>query len=478
MLPVGIASVCKTVSRLWGPTTLGSVEKCELIASPFEHIPATPPLFVDLSGTSPLPLSTERSQLTARRFVHRLCAPADCGIPQIDDTLVTGKLGSTMPTPAKYSPRSANGKAIWDVTRTVATMGVGALTAAAIMNVAPKLFEASYAPSALLALNEQTGQTVRGRSGPKWDPQINPLAIPPGEAQNLPSVRVSDSEVSQKRVGKATNYGGAGDKAHLGGFTRYDGHGVSPYLWRQMMKELGVHSVVDVGCGRGTSTTWFLYQGLDVLCVEGSHDAVTKTLLPDPRSQVVEHDFSRGPYWPAKTYDAVWSVEFLEHVSRQYHYNYMTVFRKAAIIIVTSSRWGGWHHVEIHDDEWWIQKYESYGLRYSDKLTEKAKGWVGDEFNNQTISGMGPDGKPYYAQHVSTSVKVFINPMVASLPQHAHLFPHHGCFEDFPPMKTRPCLAENLETVLPSSFEPIPFKQSKHDEWLVMVREKLNITIG
>ncbi len=52
-----------------------------------------------------------------------------------------------------------------------------------------------------------------------------------------------------------------------------------------------------------------------MLCLEGSHDAVTHTYLPDPQKQVVEHDFSRGPYWPAKTYDAVWCVEFLEHVS-------------------------------------------------------------------------------------------------------------------------------------------------------------------
>jgi Methyltransferase domain len=371
---------------------------------------------------------------------------------------------------ANSSSRRVQAAPAWNAGRSITTVVVSALMGAYI---AAQTFDGSSTSLTSLLYD----QTQAEPAGSKWDPQINPLAIPPGEAQRLPSILVSDSELTKKRVGM-TKYGGAGDKAHLGGFTSYDGHGVSPYLWRQMMTELGVHSVVDVGCGRGTSTTWFQYQGLDVLCVEGSHDAVTKTLLPDPKSQVVEHDFSRGPYWPAKTYDAAWSVEFLEHVSRQYHYNYMTVFRKAAIIFVTSSRWGGWHHVEIHDDEWWIQKYESYGLRYSGKLTQKAKKWVNEEERNQTISGMGPNGKPYYAQHVSMSVKVFINPMVASLPQHAHLFPHHGCFENFPPIQTRPCLAENLETVLPSSFDPIPFKQSKHDEWLLMVREKLNITIG
>ena len=67
--------------------------------------------------------------------------------------------------------------------------------------------------------------------------------------------------------------------------------------------------------------------GLDfVQCVEGSHDAVSQSIIPNSEKHVVEHDFSRGPWWPAKTYDAAWSVEFLEHVGRQYHFNYITAF--------------------------------------------------------------------------------------------------------------------------------------------------------
>ena len=79
-----------------------------------------------------------------------------------------------------------------------------------------------------------------------------------------------------------------------------------------MIEQIGVQSVVDVGCGRGTSTLFFEKHGLDVVGVDGSHDAIVNTIMP--REKVVEHDFSRGPWWPGKTYDAVWSVEFLEHV--------------------------------------------------------------------------------------------------------------------------------------------------------------------
>lgn len=135
-------------------------------------------------------------------------------------------------------------------------------------------------------------------------------------------------------------------RKHLGGFTEIDMHGISPAVWKHVVQDWGVHSVLDVGCGRGISTSWFVTHGLRTQCVEGSHDAVERSMVPDKASVVVEHDFSRGPWWPGQTFDAVWAVEFLEHVNLQYHFNYVAAFRKAAILMVTSSRWGGWHHVE------------------------------------------------------------------------------------------------------------------------------------
>lgn len=165
------------------------------------------------------------------------------------------------------------------------------------------------------------------------------LDVPQGTAVALPSVRISEEE--DKTI-KRKIYGGQGDKQHLGGFTDIDLQGVSPAVWKYMINYFGVKSLLDVGCGRGISTSWFALHGVDVLCVEGSHDAVTKTMLPDPKTQIVEHDFSRGPWWPPRTVDAVWSVEFLEHVGRNFHHNYIPAFRKAALIFVTHSNWGGW----------------------------------------------------------------------------------------------------------------------------------------
>jgi hypothetical protein len=245
-----------------------------------------------------------------------------------------------------------------------------------------------------------------------------------------------------------------------------------------MIQEFGVKSVLDVGCGRGTSTTWFLKHGVDVLCAEGSHDAYEKTFLPDPATQMVEHDFSRGPWWPEKTYDAAWAVEFLEHVNLQYHYNYITAFRKAALIFVSTSRWGGWHHVEVHDDEWWINKYELYGLRYSAKLTARVREWAKQESSNATA--IAPDGNRYNAQHIWLTMKVFTNPVVASLPQHAHLFPELGCYGGRENGKIihRECGTGKegaLETPLDKSLYPLELTSEMDKEWDDLIRKNLKI---
>lgn len=309
-----------------------------------------------------------------------------------------------------------------------------------------------------------------------WN-KLYPLAIPMGQAQNLPSIRIVDPNLDKKRDMHGIGYGGVGDGKHLGGFTELDMAGISPVVWSSMITQYGIKSFLDVGCGKGVSTRWFLEHGVDVLCAEGSHDAVEQTLLPADR--VVEHDFSRGPWWPAKTYDAVWSVEFLEHVSRQYHFNYITAFRKAALIFVTSSRWGGWHHVEVHPDDWWIQKFRLYGFQYEPELTEEVKSWARQEASNQTF-GLGPNGQRYGASHVMGSLKVFSNPVVGALPEHAHLFPRDGCFQNYAPKGspfisiTQPCSDKRGETELPESFAPLKITPDMHKRWLDAIQARLD----
>mmetsp|Transcript_11425 Transcript_11425/g.17198 ORF Transcript_11425/g.17198 Transcript_11425/m.17198 type:complete len:386 (+) Transcript_11425:105-1262(+) len=294
-----------------------------------------------------------------------------------------------------------------------------------------------------------------------WDPNVNPLAIPQGKAQNLPSIRIENAQLDKAR----RKYGGKGDKEHLGGFSEMDVGGISPAVFKYLVEKLGVHSFLDIGCGRGFSTSWFAFHGVRVMCAEGSHDAIERTILPDPPNQLVEHDFSRGPWWPEQTYDAAWSVEFLEHVNVQFHYNYVQAFRKAALIFVTSSSGNGWHHVEVHSNEWWIQKYEAYGFRYSPELTEQVKNIAKENKKAYTA----PNGNWYDGFYIRVNMKVFVNPVVAALPQHAHLFPEFGCFGGKDPKTgkriNRECAKENMETPLDPSFYPLKLTPEMDEEW-------------
>jgi Methyltransferase domain len=300
-----------------------------------------------------------------------------------------------------------------------------------------------------------------------------PLAVPRGQPPNLPRIEVAEQENSGGAEGGRGIYGGKNDGKHLGGFTEFDPHGVSPTVWANMMTELGVHSMMDVGCGRGTSTRWFLEHNVKVLCVEGSHDAVSQSFLPN--NVIVEHDYSRGPWWPQDTYDAVWSVEFLEHVNRQFQYNYIQTFRKAALIFVSSSRWGGWHHVEVQSDQWWIRQFTSHGFVYDEELTDTVRGWAArDGRSNYTL----PTGGKPNPQHVYTSMKVFINPAVASLPEHAHLFPRHGCIGK--PLTAGPNRFEAREcgtgpsgakeTPLAPELFPLPVTPEMHERWIQVIK--------
>jgi len=163
-------------------------------------------------------------------------------------------------------------------------------------------------------------------------------------------------------------YGGKGDLAHLGGFIQRDNQTISENLWNFLLSQFAVKSIVDVGCGKGFSTSYFLNKGAKVLCIEGSKDAIANTVLPS--NVIIEHDFSRGPWWPSETYDIAWSTEFLEHVGRQYMRNYMPVFAKSALVFVTASGWGGWHHVEVHNQKWWIGRFEAMGFVFSREITD------------------------------------------------------------------------------------------------------------
>ena len=129
-----------------------------------------------------------------------------------------------------------------------------------------------------------------------YDRDFWSVPSPPNQKSNF-------SLVVTSRHQNGSIYGGS-NETHLGGFTEKDLSGISTNVWNWMMGLLGVKSVLDIGCGRGHSSHYFLSKKARVLCVEGSVDAVSNSVLP--RDHIVEHDFSKGPWWPTETFDACW----------------------------------------------------------------------------------------------------------------------------------------------------------------------------
>lgn len=311
------------------------------------------------------------------------------------------------------------------------------------------------------------------------------LIVPEGPAIALPSVEVTPDE---EALIDRKFYGGKGDKAHLGGFTAFDPMGVSPTLWTHMVGHLGIKSLLDVGCGRGISTSWFIIHGLEyVACAEGSHDAVTQSIIPEIQNvpektkyEIIEHDFSRGPWWPSRTVDAVWCVEFTEHVGRNYQPNYLTAWRKAALVFFTHSLWGGWHHVEVHDKEWWIVRMESRGFVYSDILTQEMRKKANEDRTRRDLTKKMQEDKTKgsfnVAQHLWGTLLVFINPLVASRLEHAHLFAEHGCNHHIRG-RQQECGKEGIGdgvsnlTPLPESYKPIQMTKDMDDQWMDLIKD-------
>jgi hypothetical protein len=172
----------------------------------------------------------------------------------------------------------------------------------------------------------------------------------------------------------------------------------------------------------------------------------------------------------------------LEHVGRNFHHNYLPVFRKSALIFATHSTWGGWHHVEVHPQDWWIGKIQMYGFRYSKSLTDQVRHTSYQESISYNASVV--EGKAYNAQHIWMHMMVFINPAVAALPQHAHLMAEPGCHRmdktgtlDLH-AKCGTGVDGRLESVLPKEFDPIELTSEMDTAWETLVKLNINGSKG
>ena len=134
----------------------------------------------------------------------------------------------------------------------------------------------------------------------------------------------------------------------------------------EYFKKAGATSYLDIGCGPGGMIDEALSLGYDVQGVDGDFKVERKN-----PNKVCIHDYTNGPLTFDKSFDLVWSCEFVEHVEEKYLDNFMQTFSSGKTICMTYAPPGkkGHHHVNCNTKEYWIDIFEKYKFTFDDKLT-------------------------------------------------------------------------------------------------------------
>jgi len=187
-------------------------------------------------------------------------------------------------------------------------------------------------------------------------------------------------EILEQTHGESVNEG------HLGGFAiGGDGGTYYPIMWKYLVEEYGVKSVLDVGCGRGYAARFFKSLGCEIRGVDGAQRAKTESLIPE---DFIHFDYTTGPLVinrvspngllsmdqrvQPKQFDLGWTCEFVEHVEEKYIPNFMATLSQCKYVAMTfaSPGQGGHHHVNENTQDYWIGKFKEYGFNWDNIGTQ------------------------------------------------------------------------------------------------------------
>jgi hypothetical protein len=173
------------------------------------------------------------------------------------------------------------------------------------------------------------------------------------------------------------------EHGHLGGYIiGGDDATFYPHLWRWLVEEQGIRSVLDVGCGEGHAIDFFAELGCHVLGIEG---------VPQENERILQHDYTQRPYSiPGWTADLAWSCEFVEHVEERHVPNFLPSFASAKLVLMTHAAPGqaGYHHVNCQPEAYWRGAMAAIGYVLDDELTQRTR----------LLAGMNRNPHNHYAR--------------------------------------------------------------------------------
>ena len=116
--------------------------------------------------------------------------------------------------------------------------------------------------------------------------------------------------------------------------------------------------------------------------------------------------------------------------------------------------------------------YGDDGILYSDELTQMMKEEASkDKGRTDIIPAMDSTKNYSVGQHLWSTLQVYINPLVASLPEHAHLMAEHGCYAYGKGGECGIAGNREVDSVLPDSFKPLKLTDDMDKEWSELIKD-------
>jgi len=130
---------------------------------------------------------------------------------------------------------------------------------------------------------------------------------------------------------------------------------IDTFVPSYMASEFGISTLLDIGCSTGDMVRVFQSLGIDAEGIDGDKELVY-------RNNIKYHDLTFSPY-PGK-WDAIWSVEVLEHLEKGFALNnFFETIKYSKIVFCTASQDNSPSvHVTIEPLYWWENEFKKYGF--------------------------------------------------------------------------------------------------------------------
>ena len=161
---------------------------------------------------------------------------------------------------------------------------------------------------------------------------------------------------------------GTENEKHLGGYIPGgDKETYAKEIWDWMIQN-GMKSILDIGCGEGWAVKYFIENNCYAIGIEGGTNAINNSPV---KNHLVQHDYTKEPYFNHTQYDAIWCCEFVEHVEQKFEDNFLQTFKMGKTVFLTHAIPGqiGFHHVNCQTAEYWIEKLKNIDYTFDLELS-------------------------------------------------------------------------------------------------------------